>query len=284
MSFVGMVLTRDEKDKLIEELYNQGKTYQQIAREARVSVRDIKPVLEKAEKEKEKEVGITNQEKEEKNGSIPQQQKPFSQAYRLFAQGKSPLDVAAELNIREVEATKYYREYWKLKGLYRLDQIYEDIKDDIFHIIRLQSRMEAARIGIEEVINLIKIANTDLPSVEHKYQRLKRDVNSLESRKFHEYRTLHHVQDQIADSKKILKWLRIIAQEEDKINQIKDEKIRIKRLIKLFKDNTKEYLKIEKTVREEFSNVLLDRKGLLRLAFYSLMESMRKDPEKYGVG
>src|SRR5919106_1040455 len=160
MSFVGMVLTREEKDKLIEELYNQGKTYQQIAREARVSVRDIKPVLEKAEKEKEKEVGITNQEKEEKNGSIPQQQKPFSQAYRLFAQGKSPLDVAAELNIREVEATKYYREYWKLKGLYRLDQIYEDIKDDIFHIIRLQSRMEAARIGIEEVINLIKIANT----------------------------------------------------------------------------------------------------------------------------
>jgi hypothetical protein len=36
-----MVLTRMEKDKLIEELYNQGKTYQQIAREARVSVREI---------------------------------------------------------------------------------------------------------------------------------------------------------------------------------------------------------------------------------------------------
>jgi|ERR671918_2232186 cell division protein FtsB len=143
--------------------------------------------------------------------------------------------------------------------------------------------MKAAHIGIEEVINF-KIANNDLPAVEHKYKRLKRVVNSLQSRKFHEYRTLHHVQDQIADSKKILKWLRIIAQEEDKINQIKDEKIRIKRLIKLFKDNTKEYLKIEKTVREEFSNVLLDRKGLLRLAFYSLMESMRKDPEKYGVG
>jgi DNA-binding CsgD family transcriptional regulator len=284
MSFVGMVLTREEKDKLIEELYNQGKTYQQIAREARVSVRDIKPVLEKAEKEKEKEVGITNQEKEEKNGSIPQQQKPFSQAYRLFAQGKSPLDVAAELNIREVEATKYYREYWKLKGLYRLDQIYEDIKDDIFHIIRLQSRMEAARIGIEEVINLIKIANTDLPSVEHKYQRLKRDVNSLESRKFHEYRTLHQVQDQIADLKSSLKMLRTIGQEEEaKINQLQVQKIRIKRLIKLFEDSDQEYLKIKKTVEDKVSSLLLDSKVLLRLAFYSLIESMRKDPDKYGA-
>src|ERR671915_781844 len=154
MSFVGMVLTREEKDKLIEELYNQGKTYQQIAREARVSVRDIKPALEKAEKEKEKELGIVNQEREERSGNIPQQQKPSSQAYRLFSQGKTPLDVAAELNIREVEATKYYREYWRLKHLYRFDQIYEDVKDDIVHIIRLHRTMKVARIGIEEVTNL----------------------------------------------------------------------------------------------------------------------------------
>src|ERR671914_3152213 len=153
ISFVGMVLTREEKDKLIEELYNQGKTYQQIAREARVSVRDIKPALEKAKREKEKEVGITNQEREERSGNIPQQQKPSSQAYRLFSQGKTPLEVACELNIREIEATKYYREYWKLKGLYRLDQIYEDVKDDIVHIIKLHRRMKVARIGIEEITN-----------------------------------------------------------------------------------------------------------------------------------
>jgi hypothetical protein len=76
----------------------------------------------------------------------------------LFSQGKTPLDVAAELDIREVEATKYYREYWKLKKLYRLDQIYEDVKDDIIHIIRLHRRMRAAHIGTEEVINFIKIA------------------------------------------------------------------------------------------------------------------------------
>jgi DNA invertase Pin-like site-specific DNA recombinase len=57
-----MVLTRQEKEKLILDLYNQGKTYQQIAAIARVSVRDIKPVLEKAEKERENELGITTQQ------------------------------------------------------------------------------------------------------------------------------------------------------------------------------------------------------------------------------
>ena len=279
-----MVMTRPEKEKLIEDLYNQGKTYQQIAKEARVSVRDIKPALEKAEKEKEKKLGIANQEGEERGGNIHQQQKPSSQAYRLFAQGRTPLEVAAELDIREVEVTKYYREYWKLKRLYRLDQIYEDIKDDINHIIRLHRRMKAAHIGIEEVINFIKIANNDLPAVEHKYQSIKRHVNSLESRKINECKTLHLIQSQIDDSKRALKSLRAIGQEEeDKINRLQGERIRIKRSVQLIKDNDEEYLKIKKIVKHEVSSVLLERKGLLRLAFYSLMESMRKDPEKYSA-
>ena len=42
--------------------------------------------------------------------------------------------------------------------------------------------MKAAGIGIEQAINLIKIANNDLPTLEQKYQKLKKEVNSLESR------------------------------------------------------------------------------------------------------
>jgi predicted transcriptional regulator len=57
-----MILTRQEKEKLILDLYNQDKTYKQIAQTARISLRDIKPVLEKAEKEREKELGINTQE------------------------------------------------------------------------------------------------------------------------------------------------------------------------------------------------------------------------------
>jgi hypothetical protein len=50
-------------------------------------------------------------------------------------------------------------------------------------------------------------------------------------------------------------------------------------LIKLF--NNEEYLKIKKTIWHGVGSVLLDEKRLLRLAFYSLMKSMRKDPDKY---
>jgi hypothetical protein len=90
-----MVFTRQEKEKLIEDLYDHGKTYPQIAKEARVSARDIKPILEKAERKREKELRLTNQVREENNYS-PQPQGPSvaSQAYLLFSEGRTPLEVS----------------------------------------------------------------------------------------------------------------------------------------------------------------------------------------------
>jgi len=280
-----MILTRQEKEKLILDLYNQGKTYKQIVETARVSPRAIKPVLEKAEKEREKELGINAQEGNNGNtGNQNQTQKTSnsSQAYRLFSEGKTPLDVAIELNLKEPEATKYYREHWKLRQLHNLDLIYEDIGDDIIYIVKLHRKMRAAGIGVEQAINLIKIANNDLPAVEQKYQKLKRDVNLLESRKLEEYRTLNDLQDQIDGWERMLEWLKTSCQEEEaNINQLESEKIRLKRLVRRFKDNNEEYLKIKKTVIQQVTSLLFDVKGLLRRSLASLMESMRTDPQKY---
>lgn len=279
-----MVPTRQEKEKLILDLYNQGKTYQQIASIARVSVRDIKPVLEKAEKERERELGITTQEGKENdsNNHQPQKSSVASQAYRLFSEGKSPLQVAVELNLREAEATKYYREHWKLKQLYNLNLIYEDIKNDIFPLAKLYRRIKIVGIRTEQAVNLIKMAKYDLPVIEQKYQRIKKEVNTLEFRKSKEYRTLQNLQDQISVANRMLKSLCVSCQEEEsKVDQLQSKIIRLKRVVKLFKDNNEEYLKIKKTVQDKASGILLDGKGLMRLAFYSLMESMRKNPEKY---
>src|SRR5215204_3940918 len=170
-----MVLTRQEKEKLILDLYNQGNTYKQIAEIARVSPRDIKPVIEKAEKEREKELGINTQEgTNASTGNQNQTQKKTSissQAYRLFSEGKTPLDVAIELNLKEPEATKYCRQYWKLRQLHNLYLIHEEIGDGIVHIVKHYKRMKAAGIGVEQAIHLTKIANNDLPVLEQKYQR-----------------------------------------------------------------------------------------------------------------
>jgi transposase-like protein len=47
------VLTRQEREKLVIDLYNQGMTIRDIAREVRISFRDIGLILKKASGEKE---------------------------------------------------------------------------------------------------------------------------------------------------------------------------------------------------------------------------------------
>ena len=47
------MLTRQEKERLVIELYNQGKTIRDIAKELRMSFRDIGSILKKASGERE---------------------------------------------------------------------------------------------------------------------------------------------------------------------------------------------------------------------------------------
>jgi hypothetical protein len=101
-------LTRQEKEKLVLELYSQGKSYHEMAKEARVSLRDIGPILKKS--------------------GVEQSLSVSSQAYKLFSEGKSPSEVAIALNIREPEVTQLYREFWRLNQLYELDQLYEETR------------------------------------------------------------------------------------------------------------------------------------------------------------
>jgi hypothetical protein len=105
------MLTRQEKERLVIELYNQGKTIRDIAREVRISFRDIGLILKKVYGEKE--------EKQERK-----QSSPSSQAYKLFSVGKTPIKVAIALDLGESETSKYYEEYWNLKQMHELKMVY----------------------------------------------------------------------------------------------------------------------------------------------------------------
>jgi DNA invertase Pin-like site-specific DNA recombinase len=84
-------LTRKEKEKLVVDLYKQGLTYAQIAKEVHVSLRDIAPILNK-----------TGEYQSLSNSS---------QAYKMFDEGCTPIQVAIALNLRENQVREYYREY-----------------------------------------------------------------------------------------------------------------------------------------------------------------------------
>ena len=238
------ILTRQERERLVRELYNQGKTYRKISKEARISPRDIGAILNKAVEEKNAE---RSKEEQDNNGVKSQNQEQqkrqlslSAQAYKLFSDRKTPLDVAIALNLRESEVTKFYKEYWKLKQLHNLNMIYEELRGDIEPFLKLHKLSKAKGMGLKQVVNLLQIANNDLPSIEERFKRLRNDVDMLQFRKHTLEGKLYQLNNQRASTSKLLNSIRMsCTRERREIENLYNEKARLEALVTQFKNNNK---------------------------------------------
>jgi hypothetical protein len=275
------ILTRQERERLVLELYNQGKTYRQIAKEARISPRDIGVILNKVMEEKKTE-GLKEELTEYAENDPEQQLSLSAQAYKLFSEGKTPLEVSIALNLRESGATKFCREYWKLKQLYNLNMVYEEIKDDIASFLKLYKLAKDKGLGVQKVVDILAIANNDLPAIEERFKKLRNDVRLLQSQKHTCKRNLYQLNNQIASTSRFLNSLRISCKRERrKIEDLYNEKAILEAIVTEFKSSNEEYLKIKQTAEEKVKSLLTNSKLLLKFATFSVIESLRRNPELY---
>jgi transposase len=265
-----MALTRQQRERLVLDLYNQGKNTREIAEEARMSFSAIGAILKKAEQENE-----TSKEQTEKMSQA-------AQAYKLFSAGKSPVEVAIALNLRQAEVTEFYKEYWILEHQYDLSQIYEEIKGDIGSFLNLYKLAKAEGMNIQQVIRLLKIANDHLPAVKQRYESLKREVDSLEGDKRNSAMILQQLSDHISDLCNTSDSFSLSCEEEKRqVAELHQKKTKLEALVNDFQNNNEIYLQIKQTVKREVEIAFANRRQLLRLTLVSLIESLRRDPRKF---
>ena len=252
------MLSREEKERLVIELYNQGKTIRDIAKELRMSFRDIGAILKKASTEME--------EKQDISESLS----PSTQAYRLFSKGKTPIEVAISLNLSEAETSEYYEEYLKLKQMDELKTVYDEIGDGIVHFLKLYRLSRSAHMSPEHVVNLLQISNEYLPLLEHRHRRLTKEMDSMELEK----QRLRDLGNQVRTLTKVSEKYK------GEVKNLQNEKTKLSTLIAKF-ENCNEYKRIRQAVKEEVTNSLSKRKDLLQLATSSVIESITRDPDKY---
>ena len=176
-----MFLSRQEKEKLVIDLYyNQGKTFRDIAKEVRTSFSDISFILKKKEAEEEEK------NKTSSNTNHQEQLSLFAKAYKLYSKRKNPVQVAINLNIQEAQATQFYREYWKLRGLHKLNYLYEKTNGEIFVLLELYKNLiENKGMSIEQVVNAVDTAANKLPYMEDLHRQVKEEVNKLRGEKLY---------------------------------------------------------------------------------------------------
>jgi len=261
-----MTLTRKDKEKLVLDLYNQGKAYREITRIARICPRDIKTIVQKAENDTESKETLSK----------------TAQAYQMFNEGKSPMEVAITLDLREPEVTQLYRESWNLKQIHDLNQIYLETRGNLAPFLMLYTSSKAAGYTRSNIIWLLETANKGLPELSQRYFNLKSEVNSLEARKQNLLRLIHSYDSQVtALGYSFDNSCLRCKQEEKKLVDLQTKRMKEEVLVRQFENNNGEYLTITKTIEEKVLAAVTNRKKLLELAALSIVESIRENPEKY---
>jgi transposase len=113
-----LAITEERKKLVIDLYYNQGKTTREIAKIERISIRDISIILKEEESKRQK---YKDQQQEEIS----------SNAYKLFSEVKTCVQVAITLNLGQPEITKLYREYWELKRQHKLNSIHKETNGNL---------------------------------------------------------------------------------------------------------------------------------------------------------
>jgi len=205
-------LNRKEKEKLIVDLYENGSSYHQIAKEARVSLRDIKGIVDKTN-------GVQSSSKS-------------SQAYQMFSDGKSPMEVAIALEMREAEVTQLYKESWTLKQIYDLNSIYLETKGDLASFVDLYKLSKEAGLSSEHVVRILRLAECDLLRLEGRYYNLKSEVKSLEAKKESLIRIIQDYDSRVRGLGKMFdKYCQLCQEEEEKLTDLQRKRLKAEDLV-----------------------------------------------------
>jgi hypothetical protein len=139
-------------------------------------------------------------------------------------------------------------------------------------------------MGVPQVINLLRIANNYLPSVQRRYEQLQKENNHLESIITTKDREVQNLKGQIRDTCKSLDSFKSECRREAAVLQgLRQQTAGLESFVYNYKNDDDEYIKVIKSIENKVRDSLSDKKRLLQLAIFSLIHSMRNDPDKYSA-
>jgi hypothetical protein len=170
---IKVLLSRKEKEALVIKLDKEGKTYIEIAKIVRISPAEIKKILDKATGDAE-----SSQKDKEKQKSV------YAQAFQMFRENKSLLEVVVELDMDALTVSKYYEEFLSLKGMNTLVEIYPEILQSynwnlFYHLFRKIKEEGLSNQDIAEILQNKNISKDLSYEIEFYHNR----ISELKDRK-----------------------------------------------------------------------------------------------------
>jgi hypothetical protein len=150
-------LNKFEKIALVIRLLKDGKTYREICHIAHIAPRDIKSIKKKYEQQKR----LENNKRKENNQSNQKTTKRLSkriQAYNLFRNGKTPVQVCIDLRLDFEKVRKYWTEFLRLNNMKKLYNIYTENEFHLDYLFKIDYFLLRNNIPIKDMENVLGIA------------------------------------------------------------------------------------------------------------------------------
>jgi hypothetical protein len=170
-----MILNRKQKEKLVIDLLNQGLTYPQIAKRAHVSFSEIKRI-ELMVTGDDKKVQDEGGEKEKKAKSI------HCQAFELFLQNKSPVQVAIDLELETDKAMTFLYDYLRLQNMNKAAKILMEYKDQLAPFVKLFEWLKINNTRGKDIRYAVDNVN-NIKALEQKKDKLKKELESIKGQR-----------------------------------------------------------------------------------------------------
>src|SRR5215831_7175483 len=143
-------LSKAEKEELVIQLYKENKSFREIATLMHMSFRDIGAITKKVELQAARERGCIAEDTQPKSKE--------SQAFKLFSEGRSHVEVAIQLDLAADRVRAIYREYWELTGRFELAQIYDEARSDLRGLLRLHKIIKRLGMGEHDIKKIFELA------------------------------------------------------------------------------------------------------------------------------
>ena len=257
-----MPVSEEEKRRIINLHFNQGKTIREVCRITGKSSHDITPVTKEHRIRLEQNYAVANGEQSDVVQREQDRVISNVRAYKLFDEGKNPLEVAAELNLPGPHVQQFYVEYLNLRRMHKLVTIYREIQDSMGYFLKLFRLGKEKGVTPEQIMKLIQISDS-IYKLQDKLERIQSEVLDISRRKAvgqEELKNLHK------ETRAIQEKLNLVNKTfEAKYEELKEacsQAQKLKNYVEQFKDS-QAYQEIESIVQNKVGRTLSDNKILL---------------------
>jgi uncharacterized protein YerC len=255
--------TPAEKEECVLDMIERGYGYPQILKECHVSPNTISSI--------KKKYGGTTDNVDLQSGKTSKE----SQAFRLFQQGKSLVDVKTEVDIDSADVVEYYRRFQELSGVDMYNQGYDKVKGNITPYLQMFDLMNALGLTPEQVQEQVRYGY-HLPNLQSIHTKMNSQIQDMAAKHCYLDSQLESTEQQVQQCKNSLRFYDNECAQ--KINEIKSLCATIDRKKRLIRrlDNSKGYDRIKEAAKKETKRLLQDNRALLALTLSTVLEAVRK--------